>query len=77
MSYQLVEKRTSSRLGHAVFGLDRWLRRRCGNVEYCDDPDCVLRIQRCEAPRNMRLRVGTAALGSGRIGGPGRTAHRV
>jgi hypothetical protein len=58
MSYQLVEKGASS-LGQAVFALDRWLRRRCGSYEYCEDPDCVLRIQPCAAPRDMRLRDGT------------------
>ncbi|HTT06225.1 MAG TPA: hypothetical protein VMF64_13140 [Steroidobacteraceae bacterium] len=71
MSYPLVEKRSSSRLGHAVFALDRWLRRRCGNFEYCDDPDCVLRIERCEAPRTLRLRDGTVV----RAGEPALRLH--
>ncbi|HWG75680.1 MAG TPA: hypothetical protein VN660_02685 [Steroidobacteraceae bacterium] len=59
MSYELTEKSASSRIGQAVFALDRWLRRRCGSFEYCNDPDCVLRIELCAAPRDLRLRDGT------------------
>ena len=59
MSYELIEKRAGSRVGQAVFALDRWLRRRWGIFEYCDHPDCVFRIQRCVAPRDVRLRDGT------------------
>lgn len=39
-------------LENAVFGLDRWLRRRQGVFEYSDSPDCIFRIQcaRADAP---------------------------
>lgn len=71
MSYQLIEKPAGSRIGQAVFALDRWLRRRCGSFEYCNDPHCVLRIQPCTAPRDLRLRDGTVV----RAGEPALRLH--
>lgn len=46
-------------LEYAVFGLDRWLRRRQGVYEYSSDPACILRIQRYAADETVALRDGT------------------
>lgn len=46
-------------LEHAVFGLDRWLRRRQGVQEFSDDPDCLFRINRAEAEESLTLSDGT------------------
>lgn len=43
-----------------IRGLDRLLRRAQGVVEFCDDPQCLFRIQRGYCPRPMRLSDGTA-----------------
>ena len=42
-------------LENAIYGLDRWLRRRQGVFEYSDSPDCVFRIQRVEADAPLTL----------------------
>jgi len=42
-------------LENAVFGLDRWLRRRQGVFEYTDDPACIFRIQRTQAVERVAL----------------------
>ena len=42
-------------LENAVFGLDRWLRRRQGVFEYTDDPTCVFRIQLAQAETPLTL----------------------
>jgi hypothetical protein len=47
-------------LGHAVLGLDRWLRRRQGVYEYTNDENCLFRLQRVEAEGPLTLRDGTA-----------------
>jgi hypothetical protein len=44
---------------HAVFGLDRWLRRRQGVYEYSTDPDCLFRINRIAADEYVTLSDGT------------------
>ena len=46
-------------LEHAVFGLDRWLRRRQGVHEYTSNPDCLFRINRGEAEQTLMLSDGT------------------
>jgi hypothetical protein len=43
----------------AVFGLDRWLRQWQGVYEYSDDPNCMFRIQRCQADCDASLTDGT------------------
>ena len=45
-------------LENAVFGLDRWLRRRQGVFEYTDDPACIFRIQRAQAEGPLALSSG-------------------
>lgn len=45
-------------LENAVFGLDRWLRRRQGVFEYTDDPTCIFRIQRVQAGEPLTLSGG-------------------
>ena len=42
-------------LENAVFGLDRWLRRRQGVFEYTDDPACIFRIQHAQAEEGLTL----------------------
>ncbi|MEJ2374949.1 MAG: hypothetical protein P8Y53_02150 [Pseudolabrys sp.] len=62
MSTQLSNHGTVSSgalLEHAVFGLDRWLRRWHGVYEYTDDPICMFRVNRCEAERALSLADGT------------------
>lgn len=57
-----VSHRTTSRRGWlaaAVFALDEKLRRRESIYEYTDDPQCLFRIQRGTADRNVALRDGT------------------
>ena len=46
-------------LEHAVFGLDRWLRRHQGVYEYSSDPACIFRIQRIAADETVALGDGT------------------
>ena len=46
-------------LEHAVFGLDRWLRRRHGVYEYTTDPVCLFRVNRGEAEQALTLADGT------------------
>lgn len=49
----------------AVFALDRWLRRHQGIFEYADSPDCIFRLARGRAERNLVLVDGTRiALGA-------------
>jgi hypothetical protein len=50
---------TSQWLEHAVFGLDRWLRRRQGVYEYTADAACLFRIQRVSAQGYLTLCDGT------------------
>jgi hypothetical protein len=38
---------------HAVFALDRWLRKRLGIYEYTASPECLFRIQRCRADQTF------------------------
>jgi hypothetical protein len=45
-------------LENAVFGLDRWLRRRQGVFEYTDDPTCIFRIQCVQAEEPLTLSGG-------------------
>lgn len=45
-------------LENAIFGLDRWLRRRQGVFEYTDDPACIFRIQRALADVPLTLSGG-------------------
>ena len=44
---------------HAVFGLDRWLRRRQGVYEFTDSPVCLFRINRGEAEHTFTLGDGS------------------
>ena len=37
---------------------DRLLRRACGVVEFCEDPQCLLRVQLARCPRPLRLSDG-------------------
>ena len=46
--------------GQAVFGLDRWLRRRLNIIEYSGDKNCLFRIQTGFAEEQVRLSDGTA-----------------
>jgi hypothetical protein len=46
-------------LEQAVFGLDRWLRRRQGVYEYTADPACLFRINQGEAEQTLTLADGT------------------
>jgi YkoP domain len=46
-------------LEHAVYGLDRWLRRRQGVYEYTDNPVCLFRINRVEAEQSFTLADGS------------------
>jgi YkoP domain len=46
-------------LEHAVFGLDRRLRRRQGVYEYSSDDNCLFRIQRIGAEEQLTLADGT------------------
>ena len=45
-------------LENAVFGLDRWLRRRQGVFEYTNDPGCIFRIQHIQATERLTLAGG-------------------
>jgi hypothetical protein len=47
-------------LASAVFGLDRWLRRRQGVYEYSSDPICLFRVNRAAAGENVKLADGTS-----------------
>lgn len=49
---------TSQWLEYAVFGLDRWLRRRHGVYEYTADDNCLFRIQRVNAEMRLVLHDG-------------------
>lgn len=51
---------------HAVFGLDRWLRRRNGIFEYSDNPLCLFRVNRAAADEILTFADGTHI----RQGGP-------
>lgn len=69
MSAQVSNQSANSRnalLTNAVFGLDRWLRRRQGVYEYSSDPVCLFRINRATAEENVKLTDGTII----RIGDP-------
>ncbi len=46
-------------LEHAVYGLDRWLRRRQGVYEYSSNPVCLFRVNRGEADQALTLSDGT------------------
>lgn len=46
-------------LEQAVYGLDRWLRRRQGVYEYSADQGCLFRINRGEAEQTLTLADGT------------------
>ena len=46
-------------LEHAVYGLDRWLRRLQGVYEYTANPICLFRINRGEADQTLTLSDGT------------------
>lgn len=46
-------------LESAVFGLDRWLRRRQGVFEYTGNPSCIFRVQRTRADERLTLSDGT------------------
>lgn len=46
-------------LEQAVFGLDRWLRRREGIYEYSHDDHCLFRIQRAKSNTRLTLSDGT------------------
>ena len=46
-------------LEHAVYGLDRWLRRRQGVYEYTANPVCLFRINRDQADQSLALIDGT------------------
>jgi hypothetical protein len=50
---------TSQWLEYAVFGLDRWLRRRQGVYEYTAADACLFRVQRISAQENLTLCDGT------------------
>lgn len=52
-------KATAPWLEHAVFGLDRWLRRWHGVYEYTADANCLFRIQRAKAEEHLTLSDGT------------------
>jgi hypothetical protein len=62
MNLSLSDKRTISRIGPAVFALDRWLRRRQGSYEFSTRPGCLFRIEPCTADRRIVLSDGTCAL---------------
>ena len=44
---------------HAVYALDRWLRRRQGVYEYTANPACLFRVNRGEADQPLTLADGT------------------
>lgn len=46
-------------LAEAIFGLDKWLRRRQGVAEYSAHPQCLFRMQVGRARRRVRLDDGT------------------
>jgi YkoP domain len=46
-------------LEHAVYGLDRWLRRRQGVCEYTANPACLFRVNRDRADQSLTLTDGT------------------
>jgi len=46
-------------LEHAVFTLDRWIRRREGIYEYSTDPHCLFRVGPGKADRDVTLADGT------------------
>jgi hypothetical protein len=45
--------------GQAVFGLDRWLRRRLNIIEYSSDENCLFRVQSGPAEEQVLLSDGT------------------
>ncbi len=51
--------RGSAWFEHAVFALDRRLRRRQGVYEYTTDPECLFRVQRSLARQDLTLSDGT------------------
>jgi YkoP domain len=62
LSTQISNQRTVSSgalLEHAVYGLDRWLRRRHGVYEYTNDPECIFRINRAAAEVDLLLSDGS------------------
>ena len=62
MSTQISNQGTVSGgalLEHAVYGLDRWLRRRHGVYEYSANRVCLFRIERAEADQALTLSDGT------------------
>lgn len=46
-----------------VRALDAFLRRRKGVFEFCDDPDCRLRLQVAPAPNDLQLEDVTVPAG--------------
>lgn len=59
ISNQNVVSSSGALLEHAVFGLDRWLRRRNGVYEYSSNPACLFRINQIEAEEPLVLSDGT------------------
>ena len=61
MSAELTGKRglASTMLEHAVFTLDRWLRRRNGTFEFTAEPCCLFRIECSASDQSMHLSDGT------------------
>ena len=47
-------------LARAVFGLDRYLRRASGVIEYADRADCIFRIEPARLERRLELEDGTS-----------------
>lgn len=63
----LLQQQSSHPVGYAnpwlesaVFGLDRWLRRRQGVFEYTANPNCIFRAQRTQADERVTLSDETA-----------------
>jgi hypothetical protein len=59
-SQRAPSKRSS--LARLVFGLDGWLRRRAGVIEYSTDPNCVFRIEPRRLDHAITLSNGTTLL---------------